>query len=256
MINFTRTMCLLLIVSYTHAVNASAEQGITVTGKGIIETSPDQFKLSLTISERGIIASKTKQRIDTQTQQVLKAIKSLGVNDRDITSTQININPIYHKIQHNVDKVYLPLSEMNNSGGVSVKPGLTDKKRYDVEFEVSRQVEVKLREFSQYEKLLDRVTKLGVNRISPVQASVSNAEELYQQALDIAVKNGKEKASLLAKQIGVNIVSVSNLEELSHRAPGRMMMASEAMGGGGDFQSYRGVNAITAEVRITFVISP
>ncbi len=246
----------LFLILISHSGIAHEQLGISVSGKASISKVPDQFLIRLSISERNVSASKAKQRVDLLSKQVLTAIKSYGVKDSAIKSTQLRINPIYHKNRNVVDKVYVPINQNSDKNIASVKMNNQTGREVNVEFDVSRDIEVKISDFGVYEKMLDRVTNLGVTRISPVQSSISDAETLYQGALELAVTNAQEKAKKLAEQLNVTLGNVNSIEELSHRAPGKMHMASEGRVAGARMPSYTGLNEVSAEVRVTFAISP
>lgn len=251
---------LLLIISLTvlfSSCSVALEQiGISVSGKATINKAPDQFVIRLSIVERGISAAKAKQRVDIKAQQVIRSIKTFGVEDSALKTIQLRINPIYPRNKVAVDKVYAPVSSLGNDHVVSVNAKNSSSDQVQIEFDVSRDIDVTITDFSIYEKLLDKVTKLGVSRISPAQASISDAESLYQKALLLAVTNASEKALKLAKKLGVKLGQVSKLEELSYRAPGTIQMAADSLASGGRLQSHAGLNEVSAEVRITFSISP
>ncbi len=233
---------------------ANTNEGLHVTGKALIEKAPDRFLVRMSVKDRGRLASKSKMKVDQITQSALNIIKSLGIQDANIKSSHIQITPIYHQNKFNPNKAYVAHNNLKQSAIVETELTNNDDK-LRVEFDVTRQIEVQLDDFSQYEKLLDRVTKVGVNSISPVRSSISNAEQLYQQVLEKAVTNAKQKASKLAQQLGVVIKGVSSVEELSYRAPGDLMMAESSVMSRGKYQSYAGKSAVSAEVRVSFIIS-
>jgi uncharacterized protein len=245
-----------LTVLFSSFSLAVEHAGISVSGKATINKAPDQFLIRLSIVERGISAAKAKQRVDLKAQQVIKSIRTFGIEDNALKTTQLRINPIYPHNKVSVDKVYAPIGSVGNGKVVSVNAKDSSNEQVQIEFDVSRDIDVMITDFAMYEKLLDKVTKLGVTRISPAQASISDADSLYQRALLLAVTNASEKAQKLAKTLGVKLGQVSKLEELSYRAPGTIQMAADSLASGGRLQSHAGFNEVSAEVRITFSISP
>lgn len=234
---------------------AAEQNGISVSGKATITKEPDQFLIQLSITERGVSAAKAKQRVDLISKNVINSVKSFGIKDNELKSTQLRINPVYTRNRVAVDKVYMPVGQHKEKQVASIKANNINNKEVPIEFDVTRQIEITLANFSVYEALLDKVTGLGVTRISPAQSSISNAEDLYQRALELAVSNAQQKAKKLAKQLGIKLGNVTKIEELSYRAPGKIQMASEAIVSGARMQSHTGLNEVSAEVRLSFSIS-
>ncbi|WP_448212994.1 SIMPL domain-containing protein [Colwellia sp. MEBiC06753] len=249
----------LVIASVTTAlvyVSATANaEGIRVMGKATINQTPDQFKLSVTVSERHKVAQKAKITVDAKTKQVIQVANKLGLNEQQIKSLQMTISPIYQQKRVNVGHAYLPANANKQSSVVKLPIAEQEDDEYTVEFEVRRVIDLQLNAIADYDQLLDQLTKIGVSRISPVQSSISNAEQLYNQALTQAIANAKNKAELLAKNLGVSLGKVLSLEEHGYQAPARMMMAAEADGSSAKLASYAGLESISAQVTVTFSVA-
>ncbi|NMP31433.1 SIMPL domain-containing protein [Thalassotalea sp. M1531] len=241
-----------LLCSSAFSLHAE-QQGITVVGKATLEKAPDQFSVSFTVEQRGRVVSKLKSSVDNKVKLLVNAIKSLRVADRDITTTNLQITPIYPQRNNRVNRAYIA-GEGNDSTVYSVSPGTSKTKSLDMEFMLKRIVKVNLNQVNRYELLLDKAVKLGVTRISPVQTGFADAESLYQQALIQALNNAKEKANKLAQKLEVNLGAVQKIQEQAYRAPGSVLMAAEAMDVSASRKNYTGVNQISAEVTVTFAI--
>ncbi|MFD2166565.1 SIMPL domain-containing protein [Thalassotalea euphylliae] len=234
-----------------------AQDGITVVGKATIEKEPDQFKVTFTIEDRGYSLSKTKAGVDNRVKMLTQAALGLNVPKEGITTTQLQVYPIYPTQPRNAESVYV--SAPSNDGAiVEVAPGQLKKDEVSriKSFSVSRRVDVTLADIDDYERLIDKASKIGVTRISPVQTSISDTDNLYQQALSLAVANARKKAERLAGNLGVKLGKVVVLNEHSHRAPSPMMMAADAMGKEMVGSSFAGLDQISAEVTVTFSLKP
>ena len=242
---------LTVLVSMPTIAYAQQAQGITVTGKATIEKAPDQFVINVTVSNRSSIVQKAKASVDIKSEKITNMAKRYGIAAKDIRSTQLQISPIYPRRNHRVEEVYVADRDVVAKVPVSNK----EKENLSIEFEVTRSISLTLQSFDNYEKILDRLTKIGVTRISPVQTSISDAETLYQKALTQAVANAKSKAEMLAIKLGVTLGRVNQLTEHAYRAPAKMMLAQESSMSSARHQSYTGVDSVSAEVTATFTIA-
>lgn len=239
---------------------ANDAKGIRVTGKATIEQQPDLFYVTFSLNQRGYVAEKLKNQVDHQAKQLTNAARKLGIKSADITSTQLQIYPIYRRDNNASIVVNQPTGKVNQSGSESkafVALNNQNKHKRNIEFNVSREVEIKLADVTHYEKLLTTATKIGVTRISPVRTGIKNANALYQRALEQALANAKQKAQMLANSMAVKLGKVSYIEEVSHRAPSQMMRAvAAAPMVSENYESFTGLDAISAEVITIFSIQP
>ena len=247
-------LCLSVLFLSSGLVRAEPLSGITVSGKATIEKAPDQFKLVVSVAERSRVAQKAKANIDHKSDQVTSVARQLGIKEQDIRSTQLQIFPIYPRINQHDNKVYIAERDKTQLAVIEKELPIKNVADLSIEFEVKRTIALTLTSFDKYEMLLDKLTKIGVTRISPVQTSITEADTLYQQALIQALDNARLKAQMLAKNLGVSLGQVSQLTEHAYRAPAKMMMAQESDSSMSRRQSFTGVDSISAEVTVTFTI--
>lgn len=221
--------------------------GIKVVGKASAAMVPDTFMVRFGFQQRGHSAAKLKQHVDSQTSQLTSLAKSLGVKSDNVTSSQLTVTVRYLKPEEHTKRVYAP----QKSALVETTLHSSKEKETEVEFIVSRTVEVVLTELAIYDKLLDSSVKIGATRIDPVQSYVDNNEDTYNKLLQSAVDNAKSKADLLAQQTGAKLGKVLSVEEMSHyQARPRMAVAeSRAF-----HRSQPGSLDLTAEVIVRFAI--
>ena len=247
-------VCSLLASSFALAV-AYQPEGIEVTGKAAVVATPDVFSLELSVVERGVSAGKTKSLVDHKSKQLVAAAKGLGIKAQDIQSTRMNMFPIYEEASIRMHGVDVKTQFADDAKG-KVHLSVNDKKDRNPKpvFEVSRKITIKLFDIELYDRLLDKVAKIGVSRISPLSMSFSNIEQLYQQALDKAILNAKQKAMKIAAQAGVSLGKLTYMKEVSYGAPRAFAMArTEARTG---FDSSYGQQDVTAQVIARFKIQP
>lgn len=235
-----------LIILSTQAY-AQHGTGIEVTGKASVEAVPDVFVANFTMSEKGRTASKIKANIDNKSKQLIRAAVKLGIKETSITSANVSLWSNYEKpsIQVEPQAVY-----STGGSGRIVKSQLnttTDNKK--LTYHASRNISITLTDIDGYEKLLDSATKIGVSHVSPLSMQFSDAEGLYQQALQGAIANAKKKAEMMSASSNQKLGGITYLKEVSYGAPSPMMMASESSG---RFSPRVGNKKIEAQVIVNF----
>jgi uncharacterized protein YggE len=236
-----------------------SKKGIEVIGKASVKAEPDQFVFTVSINQRGPIASKAKALVDHKSHLVTDMYLSMGIAKNMIESARLQLTPRYEKRSHAPElEVHQRLSSQGESKGklkaVIKSNQLAEKSLYEQEkiyFEVSRNITVTFNDFTLYDQLLDNVVKIGVSRISPLQTSITNNEALYQQALIKALQNASHKAKAIAKQINVNLGELSSFKESSYHTPSAYVMAGRSSDG---FSSQVARKDVSAQVSVTFAI--
>lgn len=148
---------------------------VTVEGKGQVTTTPDQAKINIGVATENPniqLAQKENTRISNQ---IIVALKNLGINESDITTVTYSIFPRYDYIE-----------------GKSVLRG----------YEVEHLFEVTIQDLTITGLVYDAAIQNGANRSGTIQFLVSNPEKYYQEALSKAVINAGKKAAVLVQTIG------------------------------------------------------
>ena len=245
--------CLLLLPAQAFSFDG---EGIEVTGQGSIIVMPDQFSLTLTITERGRVPSKLKALVDKKSDSVVLAAKNLAVKEADISSARVNLRIVKEKPSIKVQGV-----ELNNArqGSVFIDGQSINQQENSIDqskkplFELSRQITVNFNKIANYDNFLAQIIKINVSHISSLVMSVEGREEYYQQALMRAIGHAKQKAQRMAEKSGRKIGKLQLLKELSsnHYRP----MYAEAMmsdAGPSGHSSQIGSQTITARVLVKF----
>lgn len=241
------------------------ENGIEVIGKASVGVKPDQFVFTLSINERGGVASKIKAVVDQKSRLVVDKYLSLGINKNAIESSRLQLTPRYEKLS-NTPKFEVHQRINRNVRSNTVSTGLKNAKvvvnseditsrptneQTKIYFEVSRTIRITFTDFEKYDQLLDHAVKIGVSRISPLQTAVIDNDDVYQQALIKALQNATVKAQQIAKQIGVQLGKITYLKESPYHAPRAYMMANESSN---DFSSQVAKKNVSAQVNVIFAI--
>lgn len=246
--------CTFILMSVSEAQELSS---IKVSGKAVLTKQPDQFQFSLTFSERGRIASKTKTRVDHKTEQMINYVLKFGLDKSQIKATQFQVTPIYEFNNQPINEIVIPQSIQQYPALVKIDPNVQIDSNIDqnMELEISRTIDITLFSLVDYEKIIDRAIKIGISRLSPIHSSIADPTTLYQNALELAIKNAQFKAEKLVKKINMRIEKVIDLEELPYQIPSPVVMTKAYEENYVNPTTFSGEREISAEVSMTFAIT-
>lgn len=251
----TAVLIFATIAQCSVGTEALAQEGITVSGKASVEQPVTRFSLSLEITEFGFSASKTKALVDQKSAQVTRVLQSHGVANQDINSAQLRLTTVNNKRE--IERLYvereLAATESGSDRAFVALNKSRDSKTNNKQilFRVSRTIRFSFNDIDVYDRLLDGLVKSGVTQLSPLVSGVENAEQLYQQALALAIDKARAKAEFIAKQAGVSLGEVISLQELGYHVPKAKAFAMAESAG---FQSQHGNSEVNAEVSVVFAI--
>ena len=119
-------------------------------------------------------------------------------------------------------------------------------------------VTVKTSDTSLVSKIISEGTQAGANQVQNVRFSVENPAKYREEARNIAIKNAKEQANKLSKELGISLGKVVNIVESnpdSNVVYDRMMAdtpLASGRGGGGGPQVEPGSQTIYSVVTLYF----
>jgi len=211
---------------------------ITVSGKGEIVVKPDIATVSFGVSAENLDVSKAQTESSKKMNSIIDLLKKEGIAEKDIKTTNYNIYPKYDYIR----------AQLDYYGGKQVLSG----------YVVSQTVEVKIRDISKAGTILSGVGEFGVTDVSGLSFTVDNQDSMKDQARDLAIKDAKTQAKVLAKGLGVRLVKITSFSENGNYPTYYGAEKSMAVGmGSADAiapQILTGENKITSNVSITYEI--
>lgn len=167
------------------APSAQAVRTLSVNGTGTISLTPDIAYIYLGVHSEDPSASEAVAGNNAQTQKVIDALKNLGIDEKDIRTTNFSIWP---STQYSPD---------------GLQTGTT--------YMVDNTVYVTIRDLAKLGDLLDSVIKAGANTVNSIQFDVADKTEALKQARDEAVKNAETQAGELAQAAGVTLGDVQTI---------------------------------------------
>jgi len=184
------------------------EHTIAVSGTGRIVLTPDTADLRLGVSSTAKTVKAARSAAATSMTAVIASLKNLGIADKDIQTSSINLNPDYRY--------------ENNQ-----PPVLTG-------YQASNNVSVKFRDIRNSGKILDALVAEGANQINGPSLTIDKPESAYDEARVKAIAAGRARAELYARSLGMRVVRLVSVSEGGGNYPRPMPMAMMAKAERGD----------------------
>jgi hypothetical protein len=221
----------------------AATNTITVNGHGEALGVPDiaTFTFSV-VSDKTTVAA--AQADATQKANAVTAyLKTAGIDEKDVQTSDYSVQP-----QYEYQSVVCPAGSYC-PGGNQVLKG----------YEVSQTTTVKVRDTSKAGDLLAGVGGKGATQVSGLTFTFDDPNAIQTQARDKAIADAKQKADVLAKQLGVSLVRVTAFNENTGGTMPRPMMYQSAGSSAKDMAAVApqisvGQNNVTDDVSVTYEI--
>ena len=178
----------------------TATNTITVSGEGHVFAVPDTatFSYSVMDTAKDVVTAQTS--VNTKGNAIMQYLKSQGIDEKDIQTTDYSVNPHYEWNQTACPK-----------GGYC--PGKQTLTGYDV----NETVTVKVKDTNKAGELLSGIGSKGATNLSGLSFTIDDQTALEAQARGKAIDDARAKANELAKELGVDIVRVVGFSEEGNR---------------------------------------
>jgi uncharacterized protein len=190
---------------------------ISVTGEGEAVAVPDVATFSFSITEKNADGKAAGSNVATKVNDLIAALKVAGVEEKDIKTDYYNMYPTYRYEDTRCDMGWCPQNQIEDG------------------FEVSQSMTVKVRDINKSGELVALVGEKGATNISGLVFEVDDEDALKDEARAAAIADAKEKAEMLAKELGVSLDKmVGYYEDEGYVTPyyggmgGDMMMKAES----------------------------
>ena len=219
---------------------------ISVVGKGEVFAKPDIATFTFTVEAKEKDSTMAQNKSAETMSAILDYLKGEGVEEKDIKTSYFSLSPEYEYPQ-------TPCTW----GGYCPPAG----KPTLIGFQVSQMVSVKVRDTDKAGEILAAVGEKGAMNVSGLSFTIDDEDKLKSEARELAIKDAKEQAEVLAKNLGVRIVRMNGYwEEDGYATPyyggmgGEMMKADVAMESARPAEVPMGENTISSRVNISYEI--
>lgn len=217
-------------ISYPLAIVSTTQSSeLAVVGEGKVEVTPDTAYIDAGITvDRASSVAEAQKKINEINNKIIDSLREVGIEKADIKTSNYSINPNY-KYENNENRVD------GYNGNVTI--------------------EVKVRNPQMASKVIETVTTAGANQIQGSRFVVDRPELYREEARNAAIKNAKEQAQNLAKNLGIKLGKIVNIVESSpgQSTPFSYGKFAEGIGsGGGGPVVEQGSQTLTSVVTLYF----
>jgi uncharacterized protein YggE len=200
---------------------------INVSGEGRVSVAPDVADISLGVTEQAKEASAASRQAAQSMDAVVKALLALGIDEKDIQTTQLNLNPNY---------------DWNKNPATIVS------------WQASNTVDVTVHDVTMVGDVVDTAVKAGANTVNGVSFRVDDPTEAQVEARSKAVADARAKADQLAADAGVTITGVVSITESGGQTPQPVYYARAEMAAGADTAASTPVLGGQVDLTVNVVI--
>ena len=177
---------------------------LDVNATGEVTRVPDVAIISAGVVSRSPTASAALQETAARIDRVLAALKRAGVADRDVQTSNVNLNAEYRYPENQAPQL--------------------------VGYTATNSVTIRFRDIRSTGKILDALVNQGANQISGPSLVVDKPEAALDEARSKAIAIGRERAEIYARSLGMRVARVVSVNESggSYPAPPPMPMYARA----------------------------
>lgn len=197
---------------------ATTTDTVSVTGTGVVSAVPDEAQVSAGVETRAATAKAALSANGTAMQKVLDALK--GAGGKEITTQTVSLSTAF--------------DQNGQPGGF-----------------VASNVASATTSLAGAGALVDAAVAAGANTVYGPSLSRSDADALYRKALERAVADAKDRATVLAKAAGRELGRVTAMAE-SSSTPGPLYAAKAEAGAADSTPVVSGPQDTTALVSVTY----
>lgn len=200
-----------------------------VAGEGKSTIKPDLATITAGIQAQAQSVKSAQDQINSVISKISQAVKQVGVDAKDIQTTNYNINPTY-----------------DYTAGTQRITG----------YSANTNLLIKVRNLDKVNEVIDAATGNGANQISGLSFDVEDKTKVENEARQKAVSEAKKKAEQAAKIAGFKLGRIINYSENFQGQPRPVpMMALDANKAvGSPTQVEPGSSEITVNVTLSYEI--
>ena len=172
-----------LIVLTACDMNKRELRSVSVTGVGTIATEPDVAIVRLGVDTREATSRETLAANNATMAAIITALKGLGVDEQDIRTESLNLNPRYEHLRDRQGR----------------------STQHLVGYRASNVVSVRLKDLATAGEIIDAASTAGVNRVDSISFEVTDPAGRLQQARDLAWADALTQAQQLATLAGASL---------------------------------------------------
>jgi uncharacterized protein YggE len=198
---------------------------LNISADGEVQAAPDMATITLGVTSDGATAQAAMASNASQMTAVTAALRRQGLADRDIQTSNLNLNPQYQY----ADKQ---------------PPRLTG-------YQASNQVTIRINDLAKLGPAIDAVVNAGANQVQGISFGLKNPQGPEDQARAKAAKALAAKADLYAMATGYHVSRLVTLSEGGGYAPQPVMPMAMARVAKADYATPVSPGELTVRIQVS-----
>jgi hypothetical protein len=202
---------------------------LDVVATGEVTRVPDIARISTGVVTQAPTATAAIAQNAQQMAAVRAALKRAGIEDRDIQTSSINLNPEYRHLENR-------------------PPVLTG-------YRAGNEVTVRFRDIANTGKIIDALVAQGANQINGPMLSIDKPEEALNEARAAALRTAQARAEMYARSMGKRVKRMLSISEAGGQYqpyPRPMMAEMRSMGAVASSKIDPGEQVVAVSLSVSF----
>jgi uncharacterized protein YggE len=213
-----------------NSVMTTKTDTFSVTGTGKVTVLPDVAIVNAGVTAQASSVKAAQDLLNKNINAVSSAVKSAGVDGKDVQTSGYNISPTYD-YSANTQRI--------------------------TGYQAYSNLSIKVRAIENVNAVIDAATAAGANTVGGISFDVDDKTKAENEARQKAVADAKSKAENAARMAGFSLGRIINYSEDFGGAPRPIPMMAKAdsvAGGGVPTEIQTGSNEITVAVTLSYQI--
>lgn len=176
---------------------------LEVNATGEVTRVPDVAIISAGVVTQAPTATAAIQQNAARMERVRDALRRAGIADRDIQTSSINLNPEYRHAENRPPQL--------------------------VGYTARNSLSIRFRDIRSTGRILDVLVAEGANEIHGPNLTIDEPEQALDEARVRAVANGRQRAELYARALGMRVARLLSVSESGGHGVPRPMPMAEAI---------------------------
>ncbi len=229
--------------------NSISASTISLSGYGEVQAVPDIANVYFTITKEASTVKDAQDMVAEVEKSAIDMLKENGVAEKDFQATNASFYPKYEYRSESGVRLAC------NQWGCPPSAG----KQVIIGYEASESITVKVRNTDDVGKIMQGLGTLGVTGLNGPNFAIDDEDALKMEARRLAIKDAKEKAKTLAKDLGVHLGRIASFQEDGGYYPVMYKtevanMALDSVSSGAPATLPTGENTISSTVTIMYEI--
>ena len=160
---------------------------LDVVATGEVRRVPDIVRINAGVVTQAPTATEAIRQNAARMEAVRAALRSAGIADRDIQTSQLNLNPNYRYAENQPPQL--------------------------VGYQAVNEVNVRFRDIARSGAILDALVAQGANQINGPSLGIDQPEAALDEARTDAVARARARAELYARSLGMRVVRILSVSE-------------------------------------------